>query len=266
MDELDQPTEILMPSPPPVRQRMIEGYKLFHYTSIETAEKILRHKTFWLADTRHMNDVTEIYHGLKLVTDYLLKGSNARFLAGLEKLVPTLPTQIGLALKQVLPRIEDGVFASCVSEHSPSDDTNGGRLPMRPLYGDHTKGVAFVLEPTPFWSRSNALNAYSSPVLYGHKAEFEAYADSIGDRIATNIKYLKSIPLDQVLDAAIVPLRDIPDQGLIGMEPDALLVKIIVGPGNADPDTIPRLLHAMTAAGVTNAESRIARSTTPLRR
>lgn len=292
----------------------MQGYKLVHYTSVETAEKILQHKSFRLGDTRHMNDVTEISHGIKLVTDYLLKGNEARFLISLERLAPALPAHVGIALKSVLPRIEEGVYASCVSEHSPFDDANGGRLPMWSLYGDHSKGVAFVLEPAPFWSRSNALNAYSSPVLYGHKAEFEAYADNIGDNIAANIDYLKTIPLDQVLGAAIVPvifaalstkspafheekewrvvhvptlwpssvltkvdvgpdrraydvpLRDFPNQGLKGMEPDALLVKIIVGPGNSNPDTIPRLLHAMTAAGVTNAERRIERSTIPLRR
>ena len=314
MDELDRLTEIFMPALPPARQRMMQGYKLVHYTSVETAEKILQHKSFRLGDTRHMNDVTEISHGMKLVKDYLLKGKHARFLMGLEQLAPTLPAHVGLILENVLPRIEEGVYASCVSEHSPFDDANGGRLPMWSLYGDQTRGVAFVLEPAVFWSRSNALNAYSSPVLYGHRAEFEEYADGIGDRISANIDYLRTIPLDQVLGAAIVPvifaalstksssfyeerewrvvhvptlwpstvltrvevepgrqaydvpLRDYPEQGLRGMEPDALLAKIIVGPGNADLETVPRLIRAMTDAGVSNADSRVVRSTIPLRR
>lgn len=313
MDELDRLSEIFMPALPPARLRMMQGYKLVHYTSVETAEKILKHKSFRLGDTRHMNDVTEISHGIKLVTDYLQKGTNARFLLGLEELAPLLPAHVRHGFAQVLPRIKDGVYATCVSEHSPFDDVNGGRLPMWSLYGDQTKGVAFVLEPAPFWSRSNALNAYSSPVLYGHRAEFEAYADDIGDRIAANIEYLRTIPLEQVLNAAIVPvmfaalstkspafheerewrvvhvpalwpstalrkveigpdrhafdvpLRDFPEQGLTGMEPDALLTKIIIGPGNSDPTTIPRLLRAMTDAGVSNAENRLVRSAIPLR-
>lgn len=314
MDELDRLTEIFMPALPPARQRMMQGYKLVHYTSVETAEKILQFKSFRLGDTRHMNDVTEISHGLKLVTDYLLKGKEARFLIGLEQVAPALPSHVGIALDRVLPRIKEGVYASCVSEHSPFDDANGGRLPMWSLYGDQAKGVAFVLEPAAFWSRSDALNAYSTPVLYGHRVEFEEYADGIGDRISANIDYLRTIPLEQVLATAIipvmfaalstkspsfyeerewrvvhvptlwpsavlrrvdvgpnrhaydVPLRDFPERGLKGMEPDKLLVKLIVGPGNSDADTIPRLLRAMTVAGITSPENRIVTSSIPLRR
>lgn len=314
MYELDRLTEIFMPALPPARQRMMQGYKLIHYTSVETAEKILKHRSFRLGDTRYMNDVTEISHGLELVKNYLQRGKEARFLTGLDQLAPVLPAHVSLVLEQVLPRIREGVYASCVSEHSPFDDANGGRLPMWSLYGDQTRGVAFVLEPSVFWSRTNALNAYSTPVLYGHKAEFEEYADGIGERIIANIDFLRSIPLDQVLATAIipvmfaalstkspsfyeerewrvvhvptlwpsavlqrvemgpnryaydVPLRDLPEQGLTGMEPDKLLVKIIVGPGNCEVDTIPKLLQAMTEAGVTAPHDRIVRSSIPLRR
>ena len=63
-----------------------------------------------------------------------------------------------------------------------------------------------------------------------------------------------------------VPLRDIPEEGLVGLEPHDLVERIIIGP-TADPEpTREGLVETLRAAGVTDAEGRVAVSAIPLRR
>ena len=69
-------------------------------------------------------------------------------------------------------------------------------------YGGNTN-VAFVFHNKPFFTPSDALKAYTSPVLYadfdGYKREFLKVVDGI----EKNILALKALTLDQIRDQII---------------------------------------------------------------
>lgn len=64
----------------------------------------------------------------------------------------------------------------------------------------------------------------------------------------------------------LLPLRDIPAEGLYGLEPATLVERIIVGP-SANPEPVREaMVHTLRAAGATDAERRVVVSAIPLRR
>jgi hypothetical protein len=62
-----------------------------------------------------------------------------------------------------------------------------------------------------------------------------------------------------------IPLRDVPDAGLIGAEISALLERIIIGPTDYGSAIIDAFVELLAAAGVPEPEKKIFRSDIPLR-
>ena len=62
-----------------------------------------------------------------------------------------------------------------------------------------------------------------------------------------------------------LPLKDIPEEGLVGIEVPQLLRKIIIGPTQFESVTHTALWHLLLDAGVTDPGGRILVSAVPLR-
>ena len=62
-----------------------------------------------------------------------------------------------------------------------------------------------------------------------------------------------------------IPLEDCPDKGLIGVTPDAILHKVIVGPSKNTDTIISGLISVLSSQGVHDPRSRIVESKIPLR-
>ena len=62
-----------------------------------------------------------------------------------------------------------------------------------------------------------------------------------------------------------VPLRDIPDQGLVGVEVPAFVEKVIIGPSNFPLPIFDAFVATLERAGVSNAASKVIVSNIPLR-
>jgi hypothetical protein len=62
-----------------------------------------------------------------------------------------------------------------------------------------------------------------------------------------------------------IPLHDIPDEELVGVEIPSLIDRIIIGPCNYPLPIYKAFLELLTAAGVSDAANRIKVSNIPLR-
>ena len=60
-------------------------------------------------------------------------------------------------------------------------------------------------------------------------------------------------------------LEDAPDQGLVGLTPDALIHRVIIGPSNHSGAIAQEITDLLTAQGVVDAGARIVQSGIPLR-
>lgn len=88
-----------------------------------------------------------------------------------------------------------------ISEHGPERVVPGvidlessyGRLSMWRAYGSRG-GIALILNPEPFFSPSNALNAFTSPVFYGMPNDFAMEYERVLTAIERNTEAIRALP------------------------------------------------------------------------
>jgi hypothetical protein len=107
-----------------------------------------------------------------------------------------LPEIIESNFNAQIEDVRHQTYLLSISEHG--DTTKGdaledmyGRLSMWRAYS-RRNGVAFVFKNQPFVTETNALNAFTSPVLYATPDTFLAYFEKFVVSIETNIECVKS--------------------------------------------------------------------------
>ena len=94
-------------------------------------------------------------------------------------------------------------FILCVSEHGDGSlghaEEDHGRLSMWRAYRGSTN-VALVLNPAPFQANTNAVAAYTVPVLYRSQLEFEAEFAKYLSLLETKVEDLRRYDLSEVSD------------------------------------------------------------------
>lgn len=308
--------KVFLPTLDEALNRMDQSHlKLAHYTSFEVAKLIVTNRSVWMHNARMMNDVGEIEYGLDATAQAMADPAiRFRLREVLDPFNTMLAPQFEAYWAHMQNNIANEVYISCFSEHWPKEDPLG-RLSMWRAYCARPDGVAIVLNTEPFRLKSNALNAYSSPVYYGRSADFKArfleMLDNVNrEHVAVNalgheailssllmallfgticlkhpgfaeeqewrVIHMPNIRIPSLLrriDVAGPPpqtvyeilLQDAPDKGLVGLSPDALVDKVIIGPSTRAALIRKELEQLMTAAGMQNAAARIVDSGMPLR-
>lgn len=167
--------------------------RFVHYTSAENALNIIDGKQVWLRNTNLMNDYREVQHGDRCLID----SWNDDAVGG--KLRSAL-NQVSEGLSErVLQQYIDGertrsleTYMIAVSEHGNESSREDlyGRLSMWRAYGGSTN-VAFVFKNDPFLSESDALNAFTSPVLYADSDSFKPNFLQVAENVERNIGMLR---------------------------------------------------------------------------
>lgn len=158
-----------------------DGRRFVHYTSAEAAISIIEKGEVWLRNSSVMNDYSEIAHG-ELCLRYIFYGDNetkARSEQVLELVQPGLHAAVAAAFEESAGQRRAYTYLISISEHGDPNPRPGlvdpeetyGRLSMWRAYGSGG-GVAFVFNQEPFFSPSNVLNAFTSPVFYGNPNDF----------------------------------------------------------------------------------------------
>jgi hypothetical protein len=160
------------------RERLGKGGRLVHYTSAESAYRILTGRCVWLRSAALMNDVSEITHGINCVHEAWASSAGLALQKMLDRLKPGLRNELAKLFDDHSTGLRNTTFLMSLSEHDDTEDELG-RLSMWRAYGGNA-GVALVLNVTAFSSTTDAIQAFSAPVFYANQrafvASFEAWA------------------------------------------------------------------------------------------
>lgn len=169
-----------------------------HYTSAEKAIRMISGQEFWLRNVRCMNDYSEVQHGISLILNVFHAEDSKRrdrLFDLCNRLAPGAAEKAVSAFDDWKGELPAGAFIGCLSDHDPNDQL--GRLSMWRAYASGA-GVAIVMNNTPFIAETDALKAYSLPVLYLSDSEFGTAIDKCLDAVEANLDKLSHLDTDFV--------------------------------------------------------------------
>jgi len=172
-----------------------------HYTTADTAMKIIRARSLWLRNAAVMNDFSEIEYGKSVMQPVLQSDLGDRYRAALNSIREGLADDVMRRHTEHRNHAREAVFTASLSEHDPDDRL--GRLSMWRAYGGPVAGVALLFHG---WAADleiePSLEVGVSPVLYGEPNDFvREFADTIA-HIEANIGLLKDFDPQIISNAA----------------------------------------------------------------
>ncbi|WP_288484796.1 DUF2971 domain-containing protein [uncultured Novosphingobium sp.] len=168
-----------------------ESKLVAHYTTADTAMKIITGRSMWLRNVAVMNDWSEVSYGRAMIEPVLSGPEGQRFRAVLDGIQEGLSEQVIGSYHACLNNAREIYFTASLSEHHPSE--RFGRLSMWRAYGGPIAGVALLfkgdvvdleLEPT--------LELAASPVLYGTADQFQLEFGNMVYGLEADIEFLKA--------------------------------------------------------------------------
>lgn len=178
--------------------------QLIYYTGAATADMILANRELWMRNTRVMNDVSEVEHGIECLRR-ALHPDRTSFVAALNEVHAGLGDRVWQQLQENFATIYQQTYILCLSEHDPDADPLG-RLSMWRAYGG-SAGVALVLPKEVLFQRTRALAAYSSPVAYLDDAGVLQMAREIAANVSERADALRGIDVDELAGYVFNALR-----------------------------------------------------------
>lgn len=179
--------------------------RFVHYTSAETACRILQNRQLWMRGTSTMNDYLEVEHGFDCLNAAYKSDAGKSFTSTLNALHPNVVDEAVAAFNEWLPRIRQGTYIACFSEHLDEEDQHG-RLSMWRAYGRNS-GVALVINPGVMFLQNENTGLVASPVAYWTQSQVEAELKVIADRVNADQGYVRSLGREFVRALAFTMFR-----------------------------------------------------------
>jgi hypothetical protein len=177
-----------------------------HYTSADTACKVLRSQSMWLRNSAVMNDFSEVQHGFNCLKSAWDGPYGVRLRSVLSEIQPDLPNIFQANFDTMFPDVRLETYLTSISEHEEGHEDRYGRLSMWRAYAPKD-GVAFVFNNRPFVGEANPFNAFTSPVLYADQEGFAAHFREIVEHCEANVVTLKAAGGAWVHDVMLSALR-----------------------------------------------------------
>lgn len=177
-----------------------ENFRFSYYTSASTGMSLLGGNEVWLRNAAFMNDFSEIHHGQDCIQHcWHISDAGKRLKALMTLLDVNAVSKFEADFDADQFSRTKKTYILSVSEHGDAvvNEDAYGRLSMWRAYGGKTN-VAFVLNSGPFLSESNALQAYTSPVLYADKTEFERHFTAFVDSLQKDQSFLATVGWETV--------------------------------------------------------------------
>lgn len=189
-----------------IRRVRENGVRFVHYTSAETAMKILRGKEMWLRNSTLMNDFSEVQYGLDCLVSAWNGEAGERLKKVLREVDPELPDQFIAHFDAQLLDVRAETYLVSISEHAGGLEDIYGRLSMWRAYAPRN-GVAFIFNNRPFVSETDALNAFTSPVNYATKESFAKDLLEVAEGMEKGIDTWKEHGSDWLRETLLTTLR-----------------------------------------------------------
>ncbi|SDW10543.1 DUF2971 domain-containing protein [Nitrosomonas oligotropha] len=174
--------------------------RFVHYTSSESALKIINTKQLWMRNTMCMSDFREVNHGFELLNSFFLEQSNQdKFSEALNSCSPGIAEKVFKDFNQWLPNIRMETYIASVSEHDDKEDDHG-RLSMWRAFGGSSTRVAIVFKVPNNIGLPDDLVIGFNPVSYLEKEELHSEINTVIERIEENQVFLRSIDPDMLID------------------------------------------------------------------
>jgi hypothetical protein len=175
------------------------GGRFVHYTSADTALKIIKGKRLWMRSTTCMTDFTEVNHGYGILREYFRDGARLdSFVQAFDAVASGVAMEAIQHFDRWTQDIQLNTYITSVSEHSDSEDLHG-RLSMWRAFGGTTSRVAIILKVPWYSDVTDKLHLIFSPVAYIKQEEIYSEMNAVTSNIQTNRDYLRSVPRDQVV-------------------------------------------------------------------
>ena len=167
--------------------------RFVHYTSAESALKIIESKRVWMRNTTCMSDYREVQHGFEMLQKFFVdEARKGQFYAALDAVSPNIAEEAVGLFNQWWANIRFSTYIASISEHDHTEDLHG-RLSMWRAFGGNTARVAIVLGLPWFSPGSEALNLMFSPVAYLREEEAHAVIATVIENIRANRDFLISV-------------------------------------------------------------------------
>jgi len=172
--------------------------RFVHYTSAETAIKIIRNKNVWMRRASMMNDFSEVQYGLSQIAECYNKGNEGKrfkdFLEGCHSgIVSEFENYFSSWENEIVLRS----YITSLSEHLPEED-GVGRLSMWRAYGSN-RGVAFVVNPEAVIAEASSISAYTIPVHYIRERDYSAFFHEICDNVESLKDEITAFSKEQII-------------------------------------------------------------------
>jgi hypothetical protein len=181
------------------------GKRLVHYTSAESAYKIIAGRQIWLRNAQMMNDYSEISHGIDCLIQAWDSPTGKELQAMLDRLKSGLRDELANIFDGHTDGLKVGTFILSLSEHDDDEDQLG-RLSMWRAYGGRT-GVALVLNNTAFAAETDEMHVFSSPVFYQDIPTFVQWFEGWARSIINAEEKLREWGADQVRNVLFTVFR-----------------------------------------------------------
>jgi hypothetical protein len=140
--------------------------RFVHYTSADSALKILKSKRLWVRNTTCMADYREVQHGYGMLRSFFSDSVNCEaFTAALDRSHPGAATEAITIFNQWWQHIQFNTYISSISEHEDNEDKNG-RSSMWRGFGGMLPKVAIIFRVPKYSGGAEKLNVIFSPVAY----------------------------------------------------------------------------------------------------
>src|SRR5690348_11175020 len=190
---------IFMPSSKRARDQVYQNrakpLRFVHYTTAESALKIIRSKRMWMRNTNCMADFREVQHGFEMLNNFFAsQPKRDAFTQALEAFSPGAAQQAIQLFNTWWNDVRFNTYIVSLSEHDDAEDTHGRLSMWRAFPGGNLPRVAIVLNIPPQTPASDALSIMFNPVTYMNEQQVHAELDLVIKNIQTETAFLRTMP------------------------------------------------------------------------
>jgi hypothetical protein len=167
--------------------------RFVHYTSADSALKIIKSKRIWMRNVKCMSDYREVQHGYQLFHKFFSDKSNgSAFTEALDACAPGVAKEAIKMFDGWWNDIQFNTYVTSMSEHAESEDFHG-RLSMWRAFGGNPARVAIVFKIPWISGVGQELHVTLSPVAYLAETDVHKGIREVIEKVREEADFLRQV-------------------------------------------------------------------------